>query len=180
MGVNLANMSAISNQYSQVSQLAPIPGLGGPPIIAPTIPGRPPMGYSGGGPPSGGIYQNLNQMSNIPLQNSQISQMVSKGPPQQNFRQPGLNPFYIDPNQANAHDEFSDLSYLRNNAIGGNIPQVGTGHAPNIGMGETSGRVGPAVASENQIGEYDFSDHEIDPKRLTGEEEKHFGDPRFD
>jgi hypothetical protein len=43
-----------------------------------------------------------------------------------------------------------------------------------------NGTVGPQNSGENRFGEYDFSDHELDNPRLTLEEERHLGDPRFE
>ena len=43
------------------------------------------------------------------------------------------------------------------------------------------GSIGPEHFAGDQFGEYDFSDHEMsDPKRLSPEEDRKRGDPRFD
>ena len=81
------------------------------------------------------------------------------------------------------HDEFSDLSYLKNNHITGEKPLVGTGvmNGRVFESGQFTGTMGPASAAASLFGQYDYSDHELDDiRKIDPEEAKHVGDPRFE
>lgn len=81
------------------------------------------------------------------------------------------------------HDEYSDLSYLKNNHLTGQGPSVGSGvHQGKVHeSGQFTGTMGPASQAASLFGEYDFSDHELDDtRRIDPEEAKHVGDARFE